>query len=94
MEFGIDMYTQVNLKKYTLNQFLSVQSLSHVRLFVTHVDCSTPSFPVHRQLLELAHTDAHHAGDAIQPSHHSAIFKEVYFKSAQFSTLNIKKQIA
>ena len=35
LEFGIDMYTQVNLKKYTLNQFLSVQSLSHVRLFVT-----------------------------------------------------------
>ena len=29
-EFGIDMYTQINLKKCTLNQFFSVQSLSHV----------------------------------------------------------------
>ena len=33
------------------------------------MDCSTPGFPVHHQLLELAQTHAHQVGDAIQPSH-------------------------
>ena len=33
------------------------------------MDCSTPGFPVHHQLLELAQTHVHQAGDAIQPSH-------------------------
>ena len=33
------------------------------------MDCSTPGFPVHHQLLELAQTHVHWAGDAIQPSH-------------------------
>ena len=31
--------------------------------------CSTPGFPVHHQLLELAQTHADRVGDAIQPSH-------------------------
>ena len=33
------------------------------------VDCSTPSFPVHHQLPELAQTHVHQVGDAIQSSH-------------------------
>ena len=33
------------------------------------MDCSTPGFPVHHQLPELAETHIHWAGDAIQPSH-------------------------
>ena len=33
------------------------------------MDCSTPGLPVHLQLLELAQTHVHQAGDAIQPSH-------------------------
>ena len=33
------------------------------------MDCSTPGFPVHPQLLELAQTHVHRVGDAIQPSH-------------------------
>ena len=33
------------------------------------VDCSTPGFPVHHQLLELARTHVLRVGDAIQPSH-------------------------
>ena len=33
------------------------------------MDYSTPGFPVHHQLPELAQTHAHQAGDAIQPSH-------------------------
>ena len=31
--------------------------------------CSTPGFPVHHQLPELAQTHVHWVGDAIQPSH-------------------------
>ena len=33
------------------------------------MDCSTPGFPVHHQLLELAQTHIHRVSDAIQPSH-------------------------
>ena len=33
------------------------------------MDCSTPGFPVHHQLLELAQNHVHQVGDAIQPSH-------------------------
>ena len=33
------------------------------------MDCSTPGFPVHHQLLELAQTHVHCVSDAIQPSH-------------------------
>ena len=32
-------------------------------------DCSTPGFPIHHQLLELAQTHVCQIGDAIQPSH-------------------------
>ena len=33
------------------------------------MDCDTPGLPVHHQLPELAQTQAHWVGDAIQPSH-------------------------
>ena len=33
------------------------------------MDCSTPGFPVHYQLLELAQTHVNWVSDAIQPSH-------------------------
>ena len=33
------------------------------------MDCSTPGFPVHHQLPELAQTHVHRVSDAIQPSH-------------------------
>ena len=33
------------------------------------MDCSTPGFPVHHQLPELAQSHVHRVGDAIQPSH-------------------------
>ena len=33
------------------------------------MDCSTPGFPVHHWLLELAQTHTHRVSDAIQPSH-------------------------
>ena len=33
------------------------------------MDCNSPGFPVHHQLLELAQTHVHWVSDAIQPSH-------------------------
>ena len=33
------------------------------------MDCSTPEFPVHHQLLEIAQTHVHQVCDAIQQSH-------------------------
>ena len=33
------------------------------------MDCTTPGFPVHHQLLELTQAHVHGVGDAIQPSH-------------------------
>ena len=33
------------------------------------MDCSTPGFPVHHQLSELAQTHVHQVSDAIQTSH-------------------------
>ena len=33
------------------------------------MDCSTPGFPVHHHLLELAQTQVHGVGDAIPPPH-------------------------
>ena len=44
----------------------SVQLLSRSVTLCDPMDCSTPGFPVHHQLLELAQT---HVGDTIQPSH-------------------------
>ena len=52
----------------SMNISQSVQLLSRVRL-CNPMDCSTPGFPVHHQLLELAQTHVHRVGDAIQPSH-------------------------
>ena len=37
--------------------------------FCDPMDCSTPGFPVHHQLLELGQTHVHQVGDDIQPSH-------------------------
>ena len=39
--------------------FAIVESLSHVWLFVTPMDCSTPGFPVLHYLPEVAHTHVH-----------------------------------
>ena len=50
------------------DQFSSVQLLSHVRL-CNPMDCSTPGFPVHHQLPELAQTHVHRVSNAIQASH-------------------------
>ena len=57
------------------------------------MDCSTPGFPVHHQLLEVAQIHVHRVSDAIQPSHllsspslpafslsqHQSLFQWVFF---------------
>ena len=47
---------------------MSVQS-SLVMSLCDPVDCSTPGFPVHHQVPELAQTRVDRVSDAIQPSH-------------------------
>jgi len=51
--------------------YISAECCSLARLCLTlcdPMDCSTPGFPVHHQLLELAQTHVR-VSDAIQPSH-------------------------
>ena len=60
-------YISIKLLLYSLIQFSSV-----AQSYLTTCDsmgCSTPGFPVHHQLLELAQTHVHRVGDAIQPPH-------------------------
>ena len=52
---------------YILVQFSSVAQ--SCLILCDPMECSTPGFPVHHQLLELAQTHIHRVGDAIQPSH-------------------------
>ena len=60
------MYTLLYLKQI-ISKFSSVaQSCSTL---CNPMDCSTPGFLVHHQLLELAQTHVHQVGDAILPSH-------------------------
>ena len=54
-----------------LLQFSSVQFSSVTQSYpivCDHMDCSTPGFPVHQQLPELAQTHLHWVSDAIQTS--------------------------
>ena len=62
--------TQLSLQSNShIHQFSSVQSLSHVWLFVMTMDCSTSGIPVHHQLSEFTQIHVHQVSDAIQPSH-------------------------
>ena len=59
-----ELLSQLNLKKQEFS--------SDTQLCPTHcdpMDCSTPGFPVHHQLPQLAQTHIHRVRDAIQPSH-------------------------
>ena len=57
---------------YLLTNTLKLLFSSVVRSYPTAchpMDCSTPGFPVHHQLPELAQTHVHWVSDAIQPYH-------------------------
>ena len=49
--------------------FIVIQSPQSCPTLCHSMDCSTPAFPDHHHLLELAQTCVHWVGDAIQPSH-------------------------
>ena len=56
--------------QFSSGQFRSVaRSCSTLWTPFNPMDCSTPGFPVHHQLPELAQTHVHQVGDAIRPSH-------------------------
>ena len=65
-----EAWKMVELKDH---QQLDMESIcSVIQLCLTlcdPMDWSTPGFPVHHQLLDLAQTHVHWVGDAIQPSH-------------------------
>ena len=88
---------------------LSVQFSSVTQSCLTFcdpMDCSTPGFPVHHQLLELAQTHVHPVGDAIQPchplssscphvsnlSHHYVLFKWVSSSHQMAKVLEFQRQ--
>ena len=51
------------------------------------MDCSTPGFPVHYQLTELAQTHVHRVSDAIQPSHPLSSSSPPAFNLSQHQSL-------
>ena len=64
----------INIKQFkirenstVMDQFISVAQLCST--LCDPMDCSSPGFPVHHQLPELAQTHVHRVSDAIQPSH-------------------------
>ena len=66
----IDIYENILFNLYNsieVDQFSSVAQLCLT--LCDPMDCSTPGFPVHDQLPELAQTHVHRVSDAIQPSY-------------------------
>ena len=61
--------------RYSVNPIIQLSSVQFSSVaqscptLCNPMDCSTPGFPIHHQLLELAQTQAHRVSDAIQPSH-------------------------
>ena len=51
------------------------------------MDCSTPGFPAHHQLPELAQTPVHQVNDAIQPSHPLSSHSPSAFHVSQYQGL-------
>ena len=63
---------KTKLSCYSLENLLNITvqfSHSVVSNYLWPMDCSTPGYPVHHQLLEFAQTHVHQVSDAIQPSH-------------------------
>ena len=60
-----------SVQSYALMYVLSSVHFSQSVMsdFFDTMDCSTPGFPVHHQLPELAQTHVHRVSNAIQPSH-------------------------
>ena len=66
---AMNMVVQIPFKllfSFYMHQFSSVTQ--SCLTLCDPMDCSTPGFPVHHQLPELAQTHVHRVSDAIQPS--------------------------
>ena len=63
----LEMESKKKLPEYFNYQFSSVTQLCLT--LCDPMDYSTPGFPVHHQLPELAQIHVHRVGDAIQPTH-------------------------
>ena len=61
---SLDVYLGVELPKH-----MTIQFSQSCPTLCDPMDCSTPGFPIHYLLLELAQIHVHRVGDAIQPSH-------------------------
>ena len=67
---GIELTSLVSCTGKQVLYHLAVSSVAQSYLTLCNpMDCSTPGFPVHHQLMELAQTHVHRVSDAIQPSH-------------------------
>ena len=65
---SLDVYLGVDIPKHNC-QNMTIQFSQSCLTLCDPMDCSTPGFPIHYQLLELAQIHVHRVGDAIQPSH-------------------------
>ena len=63
------MYTLLYLLKFELYKYQFSSVTQSCLTLCNPMGYSTPGFPVHHLLLELAQTHMHQVGDAIQPSH-------------------------
>ena len=67
------LHIQVQMKPvFSVSKYIEVQFALVAQSFPTLCDPmnrSTPGFPVHHQLPELAQTHVHRVSDSIQPSH-------------------------
>ena len=57
-------------KRYLRSSVVQFSSVTQSYLTLCNpIDCSTPGFPLHHQLLELTQDHVHWVGDTIKPSH-------------------------
>ena len=82
---------ELDMEQQAWHLVLSVQFSSVTQSYLTLCDPmnpSTPGFPVHNQLLELAQTHVHQVGDVIQPSHPLSSLSPPAFNLSQYQGLS------
>ena len=83
------IYLELIVASSILTSLSSIQLIHSVSCpaLCDPMDWSTPSFPVHHQLPELAQTHIHWVGDAIQPSHPLSFRSPPAFNVSQHQSL-------
>ena len=78
----------ISLGKFAHQITVSSDQISCVWLTLCNpMDCSTPGYPVHHELTELAQTHVHRVGDAIQTSHPPLSPSPLAFNLSQHQSL-------